>query len=321
MKVIEHYARSAEPLVSFEIIPPRRGGSVQPVFDALDRIMKFRPPFIDITSHAAEAELQEQPDGTYQRKVKRKRPGTIGLSAAIQHKYKVDVVPHLICKGFTKEETEDALIELNYLGIRNVLAVRGDELSVPKPIPRDKSVNNYAIDLVRQIDGMNRGEYLEKLQDAAPTDFCIGVGGYPEKHMDAPNLATDIRRLKEKVDAGADYIVTQLFFDNEAYFRFVEACRAEGITVPIIPGLKVLTRPEHLTSLPRIFHLNIPQDLSDAVLADPRNASAIGIEWATAQCRQLLDAGVPGLHFYIMADPSPAVQVIDALPVARHAAV
>lgn len=315
MKVTEHYDRATEPLISFEIIPPKRGGSIRQVFESLDQVQKFRPPFIDITSHAAEAEYIDLGNGTMKRRVKRKRPGTIGLCAAIKHRYNVDPVPHLICKGFTKEETEDALIELNYLGIENVLAIRGDDHAAFKPQNKDRAHNVYAADLVRQIKAMNCGVYLEELMDAVPTNFCIGVGGYPEKHEEAPNMKWDIQKLKEKVDAGADYIVTQMFFDNRVFFDFVDQCRKAGISVPIIPGLKVLTRVEHLFRLPKIFNLSIPTDLSDAVSADPKNVRAIGEEWSKQQCRELLDSGVQGLHFYIMSDPSSAVRVIETLPV------
>jgi methylenetetrahydrofolate reductase (NADPH) len=317
MKVTEHYAKATEPLISFEIIPPKRGGSVKSVFDSLDMVQKFRPPFIDITSHAAEAEYIDLGNGTMKRRVKRKRPGTIGLCAAIKHRYNIDPVPHLICKGFTKEETEDALIELNYLGIENVLAVRGDDHGAPKPQNKNRAVNEYAADLVRQIKDMNNGIFMEELMDAVPTNFCIGVGGYPEKHNEAPNMSWDIKKLKDKVDAGADYIVTQMFFDNKVYFDFVKRCRESGIEVPIIPGLKVLRTMNHLQSLPKAFHLCIPDDLSDAIVSDPKNAGAIGEEWSIRQCRELLDHGVPGLHFYIMSDPSPAVRVIDSLSVAQ----
>lgn len=314
MKVTEHYAKAKEPLISFEIIPPKRGGSVKKVFDSLDEVMKFKPPFIDITSHAAEAYFEELPDGTLKRHVKRKRPGTIGLSAAIKHRYKVDPVPHIICYGFTKEETEDALIELNFLGIENVLAIRGDETGTQKPHNKNRSTNEYAVDLVKQIVEMNSGNYMEDLIDAEATNFCIGVGGYPEKHFEAPNLDWDVMRLKEKVDAGADYVVTQMFYDNQAYFNFVEKCRDAGINVPIVPGLKVLTLQKHLTNLPKYFYLNIPTELADEVKSNPENAREIGIEWSRQQCIELLEYGVPGLHFYIMSNPTPAVKVIEGLP-------
>lgn len=317
MKVTEHYDKATEPLISFEIIPPKRGGSVKSVFDSLDMVQKFRPPFIDITSHAAEAEYIDLGNGTMKRRVKRKRPGTIGLCAAIKHRYNIDPVPHLICKGFTKEETEDALIELNYLGIENVLAVRGDDHGAPKPQNKNRAVNEYSADLVRQIKDMNNGIFMEELMDAVPTNFCIGVGGYPEKHNEAPNMSWDIKKLKDKVEAGADYIVTQMFFDNNVYFDFVKRCRESGIEVPIIPGLKVIRTMNHLQSLPKAFHLCIPDDLSDAIVSDPKNSGAIGEEWSVRQCRELLDFGVPGLHFYIMSDPSSAVRVIDSLSVAQ----
>lgn len=318
MKITEHYDRATEPLVSFEIIPPKRGSSIKEVFDAIDQVMQFRPPFIDVTSHAAEAYYDEQPDGSLKRLVKRKRPGTIGLCAALKHRYGVDPVPHLICRGFTKEETEDALIELHYLGIDNVMALRGDDHAASKPYNQSRGINHYAADLVKQIKEMNSGKYQENLMDAAHTDFCIGVGAYPEKHFEAPNLAWDIQKLKEKVDAGADYIVTQLFYDNAVYFRFVEQCRAAGITVPIIPGLKVLTMTSHLTSLPKVFFLNLPDDLVDAVTKNPKQAKAIGIEWSAAQCTELLDKGVPGLHFYIMANPGAAIEVMNRLPIGKQ---
>jgi methylenetetrahydrofolate reductase (NADPH) len=320
MKVIEHYAKAKEPLISFEIIPPKRGGSVDQVFESLDKVMEYNPPFIDVTYHAAESYYEELADGTIKRHIKRKRPGTIGLCAAIKHKYGVDPVPHLICEGFTKEETEDALIELNYLGIDNVLAIRGDSPDDSMPRFKNGTFNKYALDLVNQIKDMNRGQYLEDIGNAHETDFCVGVAGYPEKHFEAPNLDFDIRQLKKKVRAGADYIVTQMFFDNEKYFNFVEKCRAAGIDCPIVPGLKVLTRKRHLNFLPKYFHLNIPETLADEVQSDPQNARAIGIEWAAQQCTELLERGAPGIHFYIMGDPSPALEAIDKLPLGHSLA-
>lgn len=314
MKVIEYYNQAQEPLISFEIIPPKRGGSIKEVFSTLDQVMEYNPPFIDVTYHAAESYYEELPDGTIKRHIKRKRPGTIGLCAAIMHKYGVEPVPHLICEGFTKEETEDALIELNYLGIDNVLAIRGDAPDESVPRFKNGTYNKYAIDLVRQIKDLNRGKYLEDISNAQTTDFCVGVAGYPEKHFEAPNLDFDIARLKEKVNAGGDYIVTQMFFDNEAYFRFVEKCRTAGIECPIVPGLKILTRERHLNFLPKYFHLNIPEDLSAEVEANPSQAREIGIEWGVKQCVELLDGGAPGIHFYIMGDPTPALDVIEKLP-------
>ncbi|MCC5908548.1 MAG: methylenetetrahydrofolate reductase [Balneolaceae bacterium] len=312
MKVIEHYNRATEPLISFEIIPPKRGGSVQSVFESLDKLVdKVKPPFIDVTYHAAEAYVEEQSDGTLKRIIRRKRPGTIGLCAAILHRYGIDPVPHLICEGFTKEESEDALIELNYLGIHNVLAIRGDNTGSQISLNLNGTVNKFAVDLVKQIQDMNKGNYLEDLINAEPTNFCVGVAGYPEKHFEAPNLDWDIKRLKEKVEAGAEYIVTQMFFDNSAYFNFVEKCRKHGIEVPIVPGLKILTTTRHLKSLPKYFYLNIPDELTAEVDANPENVKQIGVEWARQQTLELMEKGAPGIHFYVMGDPQPALDVID----------
>ncbi len=314
MKVIEHYDKATEPLISFEIIPPKRGGAVQSVFESLDRVVeKVKPPFIDVTYHAAEAHVEEQKDGTLKRVIRRKRPGTIGLCAAILHRYDIDPVPHLICEGFTKEESEDALIELNYLGIHNVLAIRGDNTGAQTSLNMNGTANKFAIDLVKQIKGMNSGDYLEDLINAEPTDFCVGVAGYPEKHFEAPNLDWDVKRLKQKVDAGADYVVTQMFFDNSAYFAFVEKCKKAGIDVPIVPGLKILTSANHLKTLPRNFYLNIPDSFADEISANESEAGKIGIEWAKQQSLELMEAGVPGLHYYIMGSPDPALEVIDFL--------
>ena len=253
MKVVEHLDRAKRPLVSFEIIPPLRGGTARSVFQLIEDLLPYQPPFIDVTSHPAEVEYEETSQGI-RRKVKRKRPGTLGICALIQNKYDVDAVPHILCNGFTKEETEDFMIELNYLGIDNVLAVQGDRGGLQKPRQVGRTRNEYAIDLVRQIDDMNAGRYLEDdLLNSEPSEFCIGIAGYPEKHFEAPNLATDIRHAKAKVDAGADYIVTQMFFDNAHYFRYVEECRKAGITVPIIPGIKILTLTSQLRSIPRRY--------------------------------------------------------------------
>jgi len=319
MKVIDHYRKASEPLISFEIIPPKRGGSVRQVFDAIEKLMVARPPFIDVTYHAAESYIEEFPDGTLKRHIRRKRPGTIGLCAAILHRFNVDPVPHLICEGFSKEESEDALIELNYLGIDNVFAIRGDSTGEPAGLRANGTVNQYAIDLVSQIQSMNRGNYLEQIANADPTDFCVGVAGYPEKHFEAPNLDRDIQRLKEKVDAGGDYIVTQMFFDNSAYFRFVEKCRDAGIEVPIIPGIKVLASERHLSTLPKYFHLNLPDELVNEVESNPKRVLDIGIEWCARQCEELLENDVPGIHFYVMGDPKPALRVIEQLPTGTSA--
>lgn len=314
MKVTEHYERAASPLISYEIIPPRRGGSVDVLLEIVEALVPFHPPFIDVTSHSAEAYYEEMPDGTVRRHTKRKRPGTLGLCAAIQHRFGIDAVPHLLCRGFTREETEDALIEFHYLGIHNVLAVRGDDKGITKPPRPDRSRNEYACDLVAQIQAMNRGRYQEDLLDAAPTGFCVGVGGYPEKHVDAPNRSWDVLNLKRKVDAGADYVVTQMFFDNRHYFDFVERCRDVGITVPIVPGLKILTARSQLQTLPRSFYTEIPEPLAAEVeAAAPERAADVGVEWARQQAEELMDAGVPGLHFYIMSTAKHVRRVVGPL--------
>jgi len=314
MKVSELLDKATAPLISYEIIPPKRGGSLQGILDIVEDLVEFDPPFIDVTSHSAQVYYEEQPDGSWRRHVKRKRPGTLGICASIRGRFGIEAVPHILCMGFTREETEDALIELNYLGIRNVMALRGDDHGVGKPARTDRTMNEYAVDLVRQIDAMNHGKYLETLVDASATDFCVGVAGYPEKHFEAPNITRDIERLKEKVDAGAHYVTTQLFFDNRHYFDFVERCRAAGITVPIVPGLKVLTSRRQLTSLPARFHVSIPEDLAGEITEAPEeHATAVGVEWARRQAVELLEAGVPYLHFYIMGTANHVQDVVRHL--------
>jgi len=314
VKVSEHYARATGPLLSYEIIPPKRGSSIEEVLRIVEALLPYEPPFIDVTSHAAEAYFEEMPDGTIRRQTKRKRPGTLGLCAAIQHRYGIDAVPHLLCRGFTREESEDALIELHYLGIQNVLALRGDDLHRPVVERADRSRNEYACDLVGQISDMNRGNYLEALIDAKPTNFCVGVAGYPEKHVDAPNKTWDVLNLKRKVDAGAEYIVTQMFFDNAHYIDFVARCREVGITVPIVPGLKVITSKNHLHSLPKTFQTEIPEALAAEVEAAPTGRVAdVGVEWTRQQAEGLLEAGAPGIHFYIMSTAEHVRRVVEPL--------
>jgi methylenetetrahydrofolate reductase (NADPH) len=312
VKVIEHLANATRPLVSVEIIPPRRGGSVQRIYDAVSSLMPYEPPFIDITSHAAETVWEEVPGGTWRRRVTRKAPGTFGLCAAIKHRFDVDPVPHVLCNGFTREETEDSLIELHYLGIENVLAIRGDgERREPT---EGRSVNANALELVGQVAAMNRGEYLEELEEATPSSFCIGVAAYPEKHEEAPNLERDIAVLLEKQRAGAEYAVTQLFYDNEVFFRFVKAARDQGVTIPIVPGLKILTRRSHLTSIPTHFNVSVPEALVSEVgaVTDDRVAD-VGIRWAHRQTVQLFEEGVPSAHFYVMQDTGPLVSLLELL--------
>ncbi len=300
MKVTEHLERASGPFITFEIIPPTRGGDLASLLGLIEDLTQHRPPFIDITSHAAEVVYEEIPTG-YEKRIKRKRPGTLGVCALIQNKFNIDAVPHILCEGFTREETEDFLIELRYLDIDNVLAIRGDSSGYEKRLDHGRSRNVYASDLIAQVADMNKGVYLEELLDAAPTEFCIGAAGYPEKHFEAPNLKADVARLKQKVEAGAEYVVTQMFFDNRHYFAFVEECRRQGIVVPIIPGLKVLASQRQVVSIPRTFHCEIPPALADEVMAAPaERTSDIGIEWATQQTRELLEHGVPSVHFYVM---------------------
>lgn len=314
MKVIEHLSKAKEPLISFEIIPPKRGGDIHGILSVLDDIIKYKPPFIDITSHSAEVVYEETPHGI-KKIVKRKRPGTLGICALIQNKYNVDAVPHILTKGFTREETEDFLIELNYLGIQNVLAVRGDDTAYEKPIPEGRSANKTSLDLVKQIMDMNKGKYLEdSLLDAKPTNYCIGIGGYPEKHFEAPNLKTDIKFCKDKITAGADYVVTQMFFDNKVYFDYVNLCRKEGIEAPIIPGLKILTAKSHLVNVPKNFHVSIPDALVDEITsAKPEHVLDIGVEWAAKQVEGLLNKNVPSVHFYIMQNSAPVKKLMNRL--------
>ncbi len=300
MKVIEHLAEAKRPLISFEIIPPLRGGDIKGLLGLIESLVQHRPPFIDITSHAAQVVYDETPNGI-ERKIKRKRPGTLGVCALIQNKYDIDAVPHVLCQGFTRQETEDFLIELRYLGIENVLAIRGDDSGYRKRLEHGRTVNNHAVELVQQVSAMNQGRYLEDLLDADPSDFCIGAAGYPEKHFEAPNLQTDIRWTKAKVDAGAEYIVTQMYFDNRHYFNFVDECRKVGIEVPIIPGLKIITTKRQLQSIPRTFHCEIPAELSEAVEnAKGKHVMEVGIEWAAKQTQELLDKNVPSVHFYVL---------------------
>lgn len=313
MRVTEHLERASRTLFSFEIIPPLRGGSVLNIMDVVEQIAPLAPSFIDVTSHAAEASFEELADGTIIRRVRKKRPGTLSICGIIQARWGIDTVPHLLCQGFSEEETEDAVIELNYLGIQNVLAVRGDAPMTPLASGPQRGRQRYATDLVRQLADLRAGRYLEDLDSSSPIDMCVGVGGYPEKHFEAPNLKTDIQRLKEKVDAGAQYVVTQMFFDNAAFFDFERRCREAGITVPIIPGLKFLDHERHLANLPRNFHVNVPEALADEVAASPKHAAEIGRRWARRQVEELIARGVPCVHFYVMNDARPVIEVIRSL--------
>lgn len=316
MKVTEHLQKSGKqkPTISFEVIPPKRGGDIDQLFKVIGDVLKYEPPFIDVTSRAAEVEYRETPQGI-QKKVIRKRPGTIGISVAIKNHFNVDTVPHILCYGFTREETEDALIELNYLGIENVLAIRGDDLGYHKPIPEYKSQNRFAYELIQQVSNMNKGKFLEEdLLDAKPTKFCIGVSGYPEKHFEAPNMKAEVEHVKKKIDSGGDYVVTQMFYDNKVYFDFVKKCREAGITVPIIPGLKVLTAKSHLNNIPKNFYISIPEELSGEILeAKDEHVMEIGAKWTAKQAEELLNNSAPSLHFYIMQSAKPITTMFKYL--------
>ena len=313
MFVTEHLARAQKPLFSYEIIPPPRGRSAKDILNIVEEIIPYDPPFIDVTSHGAEASYEELADGTIKRRVRRKRPGTISICGIIQNRYNIDTVPHLLCRGFTREETEDVTIELAFLGIHNILAIRGDETNYKKTVDSDRAVNVYADSLVVQLKALGQGKYLDDLVDCAPIEMCIGVGGYPEKHVESPNRKTDIRFLKQKVDAGADYVVTQMFFDNQYFFRFVKDCRQAGIDVPVIPGIKIINSVRQLTSLPKNFHVTMPDELVDEVQENPTHAKEIGVRWGTRQSQELLNCGCRCIHFYIMNDARSVIEVIRKL--------
>ena len=304
MKVVDHIKKAAgKTLFSFEILPPLKGQNIQSIFDHIDSLMEFQPPFIDVTYHREEYVYKELSGGLLQKKVVRKRPGTVGICAAIQNKYEVDAVPHILCGGFTREDTENFLIDLDFLGIDNVLALRGDAVKNETYFSAEKEGHTYAKDLVKQIVGLNKGEYLDdELLNKSKTNFCIGVAGYPEKHMEAPSLDQDVLRLKEKVDAGACYVVTQMFFDNNKYFEFVDKCRKAGITVPIIPGLKPLATKKQLSILPHRFHVDLPDELTLEVLKckSKEEVRQIGVEWCIQQSKELIKGGAPVLHYYSM---------------------
>ncbi len=313
MRVIDHLSQAKRTLFSFEIIPPPRGQNVGDIIQIMDQLVPVNPPFIDVTSHTAEAIYEEQPDGTIRRRVRKKRPGTISICGIIQNRYRIDTVPHLLCTGFTREETEDAVIELNYLGIENVLAVRGDESNYNKVIREGRTRNVYTSDLVKQLADLREAKFLDDLANTQPINFCIGVGGYPEKHVEAPNFKTDIARLKTKVEAGADYVVTQMFFDNDAFLEYRRRCREAGITVPIIPGIKLIDSVRQLTSLPKHFHITIPDALVDEIHESPKQVKEIGRRWARRQVEGLLNEGVECVHFYVMNDADGAVGIIKEL--------
>lgn len=304
MKITEHIKRAeGKTLFSVEVIPPTKGTGIEDLYKNIDPLMEFNPPFIDVTTSREEYVYIEKGNGLVERKMTRMRPGTLGICASLMHKYGVDTVPHVLCGGFTKEETEYLLVDCLYLGIDNVLALRGDAMKGQSRFVPTEGGHGYAGDLVGHINDIGRGKYLtDEQRTQEENKFCVGVAGYPEKHIEAPSMAYDLQRLKEKVDAGADYVVTQMFFDNRKFFDFEEQARAMGIQVPIIPGIKPVATKGHLSLLPKTFKIDLPEDLVKAMQEAKDNAAVrqIGIEWAVAQCRELKAYGVPVLHFYSM---------------------
>jgi methylenetetrahydrofolate reductase (NADPH) len=315
MKVTDHLKQAKDTLFSFEILPPLKGKSIQSIYDGIDPLMEFKPKFVNVTYHREEYIYKERENGLLEKIAIRKRPGTVGICAAIMNKYDVDAVPHLICGGFSKEETENALIDLQFLGIDNVLALRGDSIKTESTFRPHVNGHRYAVELIGQITEMNRGNYIIEDVKMEPTDFCIGTAGYPEKHFEAMNMTTDLQYLKDKVDAGAEYIVTQMFFDNQKYFNFVEQCRAIGITVPIIPGLKPIKTMDHITFLPKFFKIDYPEALSNELLKckDNSQVEKLGIEWGIEQSKELKAAGVPCIHYYTMSNSSQVKAIAGAI--------
>ncbi|MDQ3395956.1 MAG: methylenetetrahydrofolate reductase [NAD(P)H] [Bacteroidota bacterium] len=314
MKLTAHLKNAKSTLFSFEVLPPLKGENIKNLYDHIDPLMEFKPPFIDVTYHRQEYIYKSRDNGLLEKIATRKRPGTVGICAAIKNRYNVDAVPHIICGGFTKEETENALIDLNFLGIDNVLVLRGDSIKSESAFVPEKNGHAYATELLQQVKNMNNGIYIdEDLQNAYPTNFCIGVAAYPEKHFEAPNLKSDIKFLKMKIDLGAEYIVTQMFYDNKKFFDFVKKCREEGINVPIIPGLKPITTKRQINVLPSLFHIDIPEELAEAIDNCKNNEQArqVGIEWGIQQSKELIEYGVPCLHYYSMGK-SESVQKIAA---------
>ncbi len=316
MKVVEHLKESKSTLFTFEILPPLRGASIETIYNSIDPLLEFNPAFIDITYHREEIVYKKRGGVLSDIRVIKKRPGTVGISAAINNKYNIDVVPHIICGGFTKEETENALIDLGFLGIENILVIRGDNLKGEKFFLPEEGGHPFAIDLIKQIIDMNQGKYLdEELQNSQPAKFNIGVAGYPEKHIEAPNMKTDIKYLKAKIDAGAEYIVTQMFFDNDKYIHFVKACREADIHVPIIPGLKPITTKRHLAILPQVFNIDLPDELVNAVekCKDNKEVSEVGVEWGIKQSKELMAFGVPALHYFTMSKSDTIKKIVKAV--------
>lgn len=315
MKVTEHIARAnGKTLFSFEIVPPKKGNNIQELYQNIEPLIEFKPPFIDVTTSREEFIYKEHPNGLLEKKITRMRPGTVGICSAIRHKYGIDTVPHVLCGGFTKEETEYLLVDCFYLGIDNVMALRGDAMKEERYFQPTKNGHTYASELVKQIKDLKEGKFLHDVSDnQLGMDFCVGVAGYPEKHLEAPSMSFDLARLKEKIEAGADYIVTQMFFDNDKYFEFVEKVRLMGIGVPIIPGIKPITTKRHLNLLPQVFKLDLPETLVSELEKCKTNEAVrqVGIEWAIYQSKILKQRGVPTLHYYSMGKSDTIVEIVS----------
>ena len=317
MKITDHIKNAeGKSLFSFEILPPLKGQNVQSIFDNIDPLMEFKPPFIDVTYHREEYTYKQLEKGLLKKQVVRKRPGTVGICAAIQNKYGIDAVPHILCGGFTKEDTENFLIDLDFLGIDNVMALRGDAVKSETYFKPENDGHHFASELTSQIQDLNNGIYLDdELQNSSKTDFCIGVAGYPEKHMEAPSIDSDIHFLKKKIKNGATYIVTQMFFDNQKYFEFVDKCRSEGITVPIIPGLKPIATKKQLNLIPHRFKVDLPDDLIMSIVKCKDNTAVreVGVEWCINQSKELIKKGVPVLHYYSMGKSDNIKRIASAV--------
>ena len=316
MKVTDHIKKAkGETQFTFEILPPVKGHNINSIFENIDPLMEFKPPFIDVTYHREEYVYNELENGLLQKKVVRKRPGTVGICAALQNKYDVDAIPHILCGGFSKEVTENLLIDLDFLGINNVVALRGDAIKSETYFTPTVDGHSYASELVNQISDLNKGKYLEELEISSNTNFCIGVAGYPEKHMEAPNLESDIHFLKQKIKLGAEYIITQMFFDNKKFFEFQDICKKEGINVPIIPGLKPISTKKQLNILPQRFHCDLPEELIKQVIKceDNSQVKELGIEWCIEQSKELKKAGVPFLHYYSMGKAKNIKKIAKSL--------
>ncbi len=316
MKIIDHFKPNTKTLFSFELLPPLKGDNIESIYRTIDPLMEFNPPYINVTYHKEEVVFKELNNGLLQKKVVRKRPGTVAISAAIMNKYKIDVVPHIICGGFNKEETENALIDLHFLGIENLLVLRGDADKNTKRFMPEPDGHPYAVDLLKQVVDLNNGKYLdEELENKTATHFSCGVAGYPEKHNEAPNMLSDLYFLKKKIEAGAEFIVTQMFYDNQKYYDFVKACREQGITVPIIPGIKPIATLSQMTVLPQTFHIDIPEALVKELIKCKNTADArqVGVKWAIEQSKDLIKNNVPVLHFYTMGKSDNIQRIAKAV--------